>query len=72
MAIFDWLFGTLYMPTKKIQLLQFGVNGGQHLKTMVASMLYPCLHAMKVKRWFKKYDFYTRLRHFLGESFRKS
>lgn len=57
LALFDWMFGTLYMPTKRKQKLTFGVDEDLHLNTMLASTFYPCLDAIKRhvwRGWFKK------------------
>jgi sterol desaturase/sphingolipid hydroxylase (fatty acid hydroxylase superfamily) len=40
LAIFDWLFGTLHVPTKKREKLKFGVEG-IHAHTLTESLVQP-------------------------------
>jgi sterol desaturase/sphingolipid hydroxylase (fatty acid hydroxylase superfamily) len=41
LAVFDWLFGTLYMPAEKDEKLSFGVQDHRTMQYFVISMLYP-------------------------------
>lgn len=46
LAVFDWLFGTLHMPSKTREKLVFGVDGyGEDPHSLKGSMLSPFAHA---------------------------
>ncbi len=47
LGIYDWLFGTLHMPQREQEHLQFGTHGDAHLKSLIPSMLYPFHYAAK-------------------------
>ena len=46
-GIFDWMFGTLHVPSKQRQKLRFGVDGDAHLKRFTASTFVPFYHAAR-------------------------
>ena len=59
LALFDWLFGTLHMPSAKPERLTFGVDNDHHLQGFVTSTFYPFYFAGRhigraCKRIFKK------------------
>src|SRR5207253_2446007 len=47
LALYDWLFGTLHMPSKERERLTFGVHDDEHLKTMTASTVHPFILVWK-------------------------
>jgi len=47
LAVFDWLFGTLHLPSKQKQKLVFGVQNDRHLTKFITSILHPFLYAWK-------------------------
>jgi len=47
LAIWDWMFGTLYMPGRTRQKLDFGVEPkGQEAHTVRGGLIAPVLHAV--------------------------
>lgn len=47
LCLFDWMFGTLHMPTKQKEKLTFGTSQDKHLKALIPAMLYPFYYAIK-------------------------
>jgi sterol desaturase/sphingolipid hydroxylase (fatty acid hydroxylase superfamily) len=47
LAIFDWMFGTLYVPTLKNQHLEFGVSNDHHFHRVGTSLVDPLKRAWK-------------------------
>lgn len=47
LVLFDWLFGTLYMPSKEREVTTVGVNDDAHLKGFISSLFMPCLLALR-------------------------
>ena len=45
LAVFDWAFGTLYIPSNKKEILKFGVGNDKHLKGLASSILHPFYHS---------------------------
>lgn len=47
LAVFDWIFGTLHMPSAKRERLTFGVDSDRHLRSFSSSTIYPFYFAGK-------------------------
>lgn len=45
LAVWDWMFGTLYVPDKKREVLSFGVEGHQDAHTVKGELIDPLVHA---------------------------
>ncbi len=51
LAVFDWLFGTLYLPSAKRQALSFGVEGETHdVHSVSGALLTPMAKAFRALR----------------------
>lgn len=48
LAVWDWMFGTLYTPSKRKAALRFGVDENAHLKRFVPSTFMPCVYSLRV------------------------
>jgi sterol desaturase/sphingolipid hydroxylase (fatty acid hydroxylase superfamily) len=47
LALWDWMFGTLYIPTKEREHLNFGVEGHADAHTVKGELLSPLVHAAR-------------------------
>jgi len=47
LVIFDWLFGTLYMPSKDDERVAFGIADHPHLEHLTTSIFYPFVDSAK-------------------------
>lgn len=47
LSVFDWLFGTLHIPTRQPQKITFGVGDASIEKGLISSLVKPCIRALR-------------------------